>query len=355
MRILQTGLTYKDDAKATPGFTLFSPLWTKTTYLLNMDGEPVHEWDLPGTPGGYARLLPNGNLFYAAQWDGDDVPPFKGGAQGGIMREVDWDGNVLTEFIDGWQHHDARKLANGNIVYAGWDVMPEDAQKRVRGGRPGTEPPGGIIGDYVREVDPDGNTVWEWHTYEMDIEKYPIHPLVPRRVFAWCNTTFPLENGDVLISLRQINTIAIIDRETKKFRWEFTDMILGGQHDPQMLPNGNVIVFANGMNSYEGHPHSLILEIDPKTNEIVWQYRAQPRTDFYSHHISGQERLWTGNTLICEGRNGRLFEVTPDGELAWEFISPHRGPGIDGDNVNWVFRAFRYAEDSPEIAGRVTL
>ena len=65
--------------------------------------------------------------------------------------------------------------------------------------------------------------------------------------------------------------------------------------------------------------------------------------------------MWTGNTLICEGRNGRLFEVTPDGELAWEFINPHRGPGIDGDNVNWVFRAFRYAEDSPEIAGRVKL
>ena len=80
------------DTEATEGYTLYSPLWRPYTFLLNMDGEVVHEWKLPANPGGYARLLPNGNLFYACTTE--DGPPFQGGASGGLMREVDWDGKV---------------------------------------------------------------------------------------------------------------------------------------------------------------------------------------------------------------------------------------------------------------------
>ena len=63
MRILQTGLTHIDESRATPGFTLFSPIWGANAYLVDMRGRVAHHWDLPATPGGYARLLPNGNLF----------------------------------------------------------------------------------------------------------------------------------------------------------------------------------------------------------------------------------------------------------------------------------------------------
>ncbi len=352
MRPIKTGLTTNEPGAA-PGFTLYSPLWRPKTYLLNMEGEVVHEWDLPGFPGGYARLLPNGNLFYGAYTEGG--PPFKGGAKGGLMRQVDWDGNVLTEYQDDWQHHDCRHLDNGNIMYAGWEMMPEDKAKRVIGGLPESEPPEGMVSDYVKEVTPDGEVVFEWHAHDMELENYPLHPLVPRRVFAWCNTCSLTHDGDILISLRQINTVAIIDKRTAKIKWERRDDSWGHQHDSQMLANGNIMLFANGMNTTVPHPHSFITEFDPKTNETVWEYRSTPWTFFYSHHISGAERLWNGNTLICEGSFGRLFEVTPAGEIVWEFINPHFDDMFMGDTVNWVFRAFRYAEDSPEIAGRVSL
>ena len=195
--------------------------------------------------------------------------------------------------------------------------------------------------------------MWEWHAYDMEIEKYPLNPLVAPQVFGWCNTVCPLDNGDVLISLRHINLIAIIDRRTRQLKWEICDMSFGGQHDPQRLANGNILLFANGLHSYAMHPHSRILEIDPKNKEIVWSYQANPRTHFFSGHISGQERLPNGNTLICEGSAGRFFEVTPARELVWEYVSPHYFPGMDGDSVNWVFRAYRYAKDSVEIAGRL--
>ncbi len=354
MRPLKTGLTDFDAGRAEPGFTLYSPLWRQSTFLLNMEGEVVHEWELPGAPGGYARLLPNGNLFYAAQTEGG--PPFEGGAKGGLMREVDWGGKIVMEHRDDWQHHDCRRLDNGNILYAAWEEMPEAAAKQVTGGIPGSELDGRIFNDLVREVTPEGKTVWEWHAHsDMDVAKYPIHPLAGRRVFAWCNTCCPLPGGDVLIILRQINLVAIIDRATRRFKWERRDENWGHPHDAKMLENGNIMLFANGMNTTAPHPHSFITEFDPETGETVWEYRADPRTFFYSHHISGAERLPGGNTLICEGSFGRLFEVTPAGDIVWEFINPHFDKMFMGDTVNWVFRAFRYAEDSPEIAGRLKL
>ncbi len=353
MRPRQFGLRVHERGKATPGFTLYSPSWRPVTYLLDMDGNIVHRWDLAGYPGGYARLLPTGNLL--ATCCTEEGPPFKGGAKGGLFQELDWDGNLVWEYTDHWQHHDFRRLRNGNTLYAAWEIMPEDAAARVQGGVPGTEGPAGIINDCLYEITPDGEKVWEWHAHSLELEKYPLHPLCPRRVFAWCNTCSELDNGDILISLRQINTVAIIDKKTGKFTWERRDDMWGHQHDVQMLDNGNIMLFANGMNTLAPHPHSFITEFKKDTGEVVWEYRDDPRTYFYSHHISGAERLSSGNTLICEGSFGRIFEVTPEGEIVWEFVNPDFDLMFMGDHVNWVFRAFRYAEDSPEIAGRLKL
>ena len=120
-----------------------------------MRGEVVHEWDLPGTPGGYARLLKNGNLVYSANTGHEGGPPFPGGAQGGLRREVDWDGRILSEFFDPWQPHDFHKLANGNWIYSGWSMMPGEISARITGGIDGTERDEGVYNDYIREVSHD--------------------------------------------------------------------------------------------------------------------------------------------------------------------------------------------------------
>ena len=354
MRPRQFGLQVHAREKATPGFTLYSPIWRPVTYLLDMDGQIAHRWNLAGTPAGYTRLLPNGNLLAATYIEGG--PPFKGGAKGGLIQELDWNGHVLWEYRDPWQHHDFRKLANGNILYAGWESMPEDAARKVKGGVPGSGEGTEQFNDCLYEVTPAGEKVWEWHAHcDMDVEKYPLHPLCPRRVFAWLNTCSQLPSGDILISLRQINLVAIIDRKTKRFSWERRDDNWGHQHDVQLLPNGNMMLFANGMNTLYPHPHSFITEFDPRTGNLVWEYRDNPNTFFYSHHISGAERLSSGNTLICEGSFGRIFEVTKQGEIVWEFVNPAFDKAVHGDMVNWVFRAFRYDENSSEIAGRLKL
>jgi len=63
--------------------------------------------------------------------------------------------------------------------------------------------------------------------------------------------------------------------------------------------------------------YSRIIEINPKDNKIAWEYKSDPPISFFSYHISDAERLPNGNTLICEGGPGRVFEVTPAQEIVW--------------------------------------
>jgi hypothetical protein len=77
----------------------------------------------------------------------------------------------------------------------------------------------------------------------------------------------------------------------------------------------------------------------------VWEYREQRESDFFSPRISNAQRLPNGNTLICEGDFGRIFEVTADRQIVWEYVNPFFG-GPPAAHNNRVFRAYRY---SPEI------
>ncbi len=87
-----------------------------------------------------------------------------------------------------------------------------------------------------------------------------------------------------------------------------------------------------------------------------WTYVADPVTDFFSGRVSGAQRLPNGNTLICEGSNGRLFEVDYDGNMVWEYINPSSAAGIINQGTdpvgNATFRCLRYSEDYPAFDGK---
>jgi hypothetical protein len=91
--------------------------------------------------------------------------------------------------------------------------------------------------------------------------------------------------------------------------------------------------------------------LPPQRREVL-SCQGSPYWSICSPHISGAQRLSSGNTLICEGQWGRIFEVTPTSEIVWEYINPFSGPH-HGTRSNWVFRAYRYAPDSPQIGGRL--
>ena len=354
MKHTRVGLLEHIEEAATRGVTIISPLHGTGVYLIGMKGEVLHQWATSMAPGNYARLLPNGNLLWSGQTSEGPKP---GGGKGGLIREFDWEGNIVWEHRDDAQHHDFRRLANGNTLYIGWEEMPPDAAKRVVGAEAGTEAEGGTIwGDYLREVDSAGKTIWEWHTYsDLEIELHPLHIMSTRKEFAHCNSCAELPDGNLLLSFRKNSTLMIVDKETKKVKWYKRNDEWGQQHDAEMLSNGNILFFANGINVPRGIYHSRVIELNPKSGEEVWIYQGSPSWSFFSPNISGCQRLHSGNTLICEGLNGRIFEVTPDGQIVWDYISPWFGNRHPTGRSNAVFRAYRYDTSSSEIAGRLSL
>jgi hypothetical protein len=126
---------------------------------------------------------------------------------------------------------------------------------------------------------------------------------------------------------------------------------LSHQHHAQMLPNGNVLIFDNGCHRRRGPTFSRIVEVDPATDAIAWSYVNPTLVAFYSFMVSGCERLPNGNTLVTEGASGRLFEVTAEHEVVWEYVSPWTLPSTFGPTPA-VFRAYRIAADDPRLRGR---
>ena len=355
MLIQNYGVTYHDKSKSTPGYTLYSRNFSDQVWLINMNGDVVHEWKTTGGSTHFHYLRSNGNLFVCERVD--EGPKIVSG-KSGRMREYDWDGHVVWEHVDDHQHHDARRLENGNTVYIAWHLLTSAEAKLVKGGLPGTELDDKIYGEVIREVDGGGTVIWEYVNNGPEfLNKYSINPLASRNEYGHANTISPLDNGDYLVSYRVFDLMVIIDRQTGNLKWEYQNHQLGGQHDCQVIDNGNILVFANGDKVPGGGPNfSQVWEIDPESKEIVWRYFAKknPLT-FWSPHISGCQRLASGNTLICEGGQGCIFEITPEGEVVWEYINPFFGPhpAMPGSEINWVFRAKRYSADSPEIQNRI--
>lgn len=323
----------------------------EASYLVDMAGNVVHTWELPGLLGSKACLLPNGNMLCSVVTDeGIPIP----GAKGGRMLELDWAGHIVWEHTDHSQHHDIVRLDNGNTLYLSRETLSEEDAAKVRGGLPGTEIKGKIFGDVVREVSPAGDLVWEWYFRDADFEAFPLAADCHRGEWAHANSIAAMPDGNVLISFRHLDTIMIVSRETGEIVWHLRDEKWGHQHNADVLPNGNITLFANGMNNLLQPLHSRALEINPETGDTVWEYIDPQRWTFFSPVMSGMQRLANGNSLICEALSGRVFEIDGAGEIVWDYINPmyHPNPVVHGPS-NVLFRAYRYAPESPEIANRL--
>src|SRR5713226_5255197 len=347
-----TGLRVWDRDRACPGFTLFAPQSSGgKVYLIDLEGKITHTWQMPYAPGNYGYLTEKGTLFYNGKTIEDSErfiarQPWKGGA----ALEVDWDGRILWEVRHADHHHDGIQLRNGNVLLLCLSELPQNLVSKVKGGMPGTEHKGKIYADYLVEMTTSGGVVWEWRSWEhLDPETDCITAVQERRE-EWThgNGVAELPNGDIVVSFRTISTVIIIDRKTDNIIWKLGAPPLCGQHAPMPLPNGNLLLFDNGPHRLDHPmPFSRVIEIELATKQIVWKYQERRESDFFSPRISNAQRLPNGNTLVCEGDFGRIFEVTPAGELVWEFVNPYFGEGPTGQN-NRVFRAYRYSAE--EIA-----
>ena len=357
------------------GYTL---LWRGSKVkLIDMNGRTVHEWQVKDQEFRYvtprAKLLRNGNVVTLVH-DNQGMM-----SQVGKIVEYDWDNNLVWEYIpEGCiphkrflgPHHDFFRKPNGNTLVVCREAVPSEYMKKVR------HPLYQNItfyGDAILEVNPDCSVVWEWHGYEhLDLNQYRL--IASSDWFAgsynntdcdWMhvNTVQSLpenkwyDNGDdrfkpgsVMISPRMLDTVYLIDRDSKKVVWSYSGDYRGGlsgQHEPYMLEKGlpgegNILIFDNGASPWKDLAHcscSYVLEVNPVTKEIVWKYENGEQ--FHSRFTSSAQRLPNGNTLICESAGNRIFEVTRKRLGATQRVRED----IVWEYVEGTSRAYRYAYD----------
>ncbi|UCG42086.1 MAG: aryl-sulfate sulfotransferase, partial [candidate division WOR-3 bacterium] len=307
----------------------------------------------------------------------------------------------------------------GNVVMIAYETWTKE--EAIEAGRRPYLVPEGLKTEYLVEVDTaTGEIVWEWHSWDhlvqdfdstkrnygvvrdhpelIDINYYPYDN---RDIMHLNSVDYNAEFDQLLVSPREYQEAWVIDHSTTTeearghsggrygqggdllYRWGNPSAYRRGdtayhrlvyQHDPQWIPDslqgaGRMLAFSNGgdrlrewssVDEWEPPVDSLgFYSLGPDSvfgpDTITWWFRDT--LDFYSVRISGCQRLPNGNTLVCEGMSGEMFEVTPDSELVWYYISPvcSSGPMHQGETIphwgNTVFRCYRYSPGFSGFAG----
>ena len=179
------GLIYCND-EASLGYTLFSPIPSNTTYLIDHEGRELHQWSSPGEhrPALSAYLLPDGDLLRTANIAQTAVGNFSGGGTGGKVERIAWDGTLEWS----WEysstlhisHHDIEPMPNGNLLMIAWEERTEEeALQAGRNPAIASDSPGGennVWPDHIIEVKPvgsnDAEIVWRWYAWDHLIQDY---------------------------------------------------------------------------------------------------------------------------------------------------------------------------------------
>ena len=356
------GVTFFDRDRAWPGYNLYCSRIEPEAFLFDMDGNIVNRWFYEQERfrfWNYAILFANGDLVVLNKFL--------------YIFKIDWNSNLVWEHPIP-VHHDVT-LADDGTLY----VIELDTEKYrdliVRFSR-------------IVHLTAEGELIDSWSTYDrLDHIKQTLdtrsfldtvldsmfaHGISPdtvssvdgridkakvstnKEIFDYfhINTVSVLPDtplgrkdprfaaGHFLICLRNVNQIAVLDWDSGDILWSWGEGELEWPHHPTMLESGNILLFDNGV--LQGR--SRVVEINPLTLEIEWDYVGDPPESFYSRTRGSAQRLPNGNTLICESNEGRAFEVTAEGEVVWEWYNPLLE---DGRRVQ-VYRVLRYPPEMVE-------
>lgn len=384
------------------GYTLFAPMKSTTTWLIDTDGNTVHSWDSDYRPGLGVYFLETGELLRTGN-AGNTT--FTGGGSGGIVQTLDWDGSVTWEYAYSssthLSHHDVEMLPNGNVLMIAWELKTA-ADAETAGRDPGTMGDGELWPDSIIEVDPDSDEiVWEWHVWDHLVQDYDSskdnygtvvdHPELIDINYTmntsadWnhVNSVDYSETYDqILLSVHNFCEIWIIDHSTTTaeaaghsggdsgmggdllYRWGNPqtyddtagddDQKLFVQHDAKWLTDdlpgaGNILIFNNGKGRSDGD-YSSVDEIEPPVN-------SDGSYTLSGSHYGPDSTVWTyvadtptdffamsisGAQRLPNGNT--LICKGPDGNF---FEVSEEGETLwEYTATGAVFRAERYAADS---------
>jgi len=309
----RAGVLRNDLKRACDGLNLYSSRKRHEAFLIDNKGKVIHQWRYPSPAWQHVELMPDGSVLALLKdrW----------------LMKLDVDSQLLWQY-DARVHHDLGLDADGNVFVL--TRRPEE--------RPDLSEHYAILVDYVTVLSPEGELLYELDLLQI-LRDSPYAFLLPAtthlrprkdsdnpardldllhtnhvEVFDGSLDDPLFARGNLLVSMRNINSIAILDGQTHEIVWLWGPSNVIFQHHPVLLDDGHILLFDNG------RKRSRVIELDPLTREIVWSYG--PRKGFFSKTRGANQRLPNGNTLITESDTGYVFEVTPSGKRVWQFANP---------------------------------
>jgi hypothetical protein len=346
-----SGVTVNDPA-AFPGYTFVTTMFADGFYpaLMDMQGKVVHRWKIA-----YSDAFPDPPQL---DYDVDDLDTVVHGAEvfpdGSVL--LNWSGYGLAKLdrcakvewsIPRITHHAVDVLPNGEILTLSRTFATE---KEFRPGM--TMPDRGYIWrDEIMRISADGKILEELPVWDLFYNngREALLSRIMTQSTQWQNVVDPLHTndievlteqmapafpmftaGDVILSFRALNMLMVIDSTLKKVKWLQQGPYIR-QHDPDFMPNGHILVFDNrdgGIDRVWGY--SRVMEMDPATGNVVWQYQGTDEAPFYTRSRGRSALLPNGNVLVSEFNRGRVFEVTrPDNKIVWDWTNSPE-PGLIG-------------------------
>ncbi len=364
-------------AQPLPGWTLYSNMFETAAKLVDLDGQVVHTWDSSFTPGLSFFLLDNGSLLRTAR--DDSLPGPTGAGIGGRIQIISWDGSLEWNYAaagpDYRQHHDVLMLPSGNILAIVWER--HTAAEAIALGRDPFNVGSFVHSETIIEIKrtgpTTGNIVWEWRAWDHLIQDHDAllpnfgnpadHPeridinYTPRggTDSDWLHfnaINYNQELDQLMMSVNAFDEFWIISRAEDStgeliYRWgnpaaysmgTIADQRLFNQHYPHWIEDGlpgagNILVYNNGVGRLDGNYSSADEIVLPPMNKDGSYFRESGETfgpesaiwtcdnvdgqQFYSPIISSAQRLSNGNTFICAGQPGDMFEVNEACQEQW--------------------------------------
>ncbi len=323
------GVVYVDPKRTEPGYNLVTLAQLSEAVLIDAEGQTIRSWSMsPSRRWSHCILTPTGDL-YALGADNANPPQPHVTAKARYLAHFNWQGELVSKHQLP-VHHDVELQPDGNVLALTFDsrIIPE-VHKTITSRN-----------DAISEITRRGTVVRRLSLYDAltnATDGFKLQEVAPkkwgrsqiidlfhansietmrRKELAEKNPLFGLDN--ILVCIRHQDTIAMINRKSEKAIWTWGQGEISGPHDATVLDNGHILLFDNGL----GRDWSRVIELDPVTKKIVWEYKAEKPTDFYTKSRGSSQRLPNGNTLIAESEKGHAFEVTPSGDIVWDYYSP---------------------------------
>ena len=345
--------------RAQPGLNLVTAATSSSADLVSMDGRVVYSWRLPFSEAwpnpahvkGYrkdalfywrrAHLFPNGDLLVV--YESPDLSPHGMG-----LAKIDRDSNLLWKLAARARHDVA--VDDDGFIYILNTAISSDRYPDL----PMISPP--FFKEAVVKISPDGKVVARWPIIDAFLNSSfaPVllrmgdgrnkgdytHSNTVEYIDARTAAIFPfVKQGQLLISMRELDVIAVLDPEEGAIVWSMEGP-WHRQHEPQFLGNGNMLIFDNAGHIGPGG-RSRVVEFEPLTGKTVWSYTGTEEEPLYTSALGSQQRLANGDTLITESHNGRAIEVTPDQRIVWEYRHPQRQVVDDRPYITIIFEVLR--------------